>query len=87
MIGLGRGGVLETIPGLDSVAPTGVLFEEQTVAAIRDAVARFENHAARISADSCRSNAARFTTARFRREFSAAVDAHYARFVSASGAA
>jgi len=80
VIGLGRGGTLETIPGLDSEVPTGVLFTEQSAAAIVEAVARFEAHAGRITPEACRANAALFSHARFRDEFVAAVNEQYARF-------
>ena len=41
---------------------------------------RFEAHVGRITPEACRANAARFTHARFRDEFVAAVDEQYARF-------
>ena len=68
-----EGGSAETIRGLESPLPTGVLFDAQTPEAIVDAIARFE--ATTIDADACRINAARFSTSRFRAEFAAQVDA------------
>src|SRR5436853_3874789 len=38
----GKGGALETISGLNSVEPTGVFFNEQSVVAIQEAVQKFE---------------------------------------------
>jgi glycosyltransferase involved in cell wall biosynthesis len=69
VIAFREGGSSETIRGLDSPLPTGVLFDAQTPQAIVDAIQRFE--ATRIDADACRINAARFSAARFRAEFAA----------------
>jgi glycosyltransferase involved in cell wall biosynthesis len=67
-----RGGATaETIRGLDADAPSGVLFDAQAVAAIADALDRFEREAHRIDADACVANAARFSPERFRRDLSA----------------
>ncbi|HEY5309606.1 MAG TPA: glycosyltransferase [Casimicrobiaceae bacterium] len=73
VIAYGRGGALETIRGLDAAAPTGVLFAEQTPDAIAASVREYETHAQRITANSCRENAARFSAHRFRGEFAAFV--------------
>ena len=70
VIAYGRGGALETICGLDTTSPTGVFFPTQTRESIAGAVREYEAIAARISAAACRANAARFSTARFRSEFS-----------------
>ena len=64
-----EGGSSETIRGLESEFPTGVLFDAQTPDAIVAAVARFE--ASTIDSDACRINAARFSESRFRVEFAA----------------
>lgn len=64
-----EGGSSETIRGLESELPTGVLFDAQTPDAIVAAVARFE--ASTIDSDACRINAARFSESRFRAEFAA----------------
>ena len=68
VIALRRGGVLETIRGLEDETPTGVLFEGQTAEAIARAVREFEMHADRIASSACRQNAARFGAERFRRD-------------------
>lgn len=64
-----RGGVAETVRGLDADAPTGVFFDEQTSAAIRDAIVAFERSSDRITAAACRANAQRFDVAAFRQRF------------------
>lgn len=73
VIAYAGGAASETIPGLDADAPTGVLFAEQSAAAIVEAVRRFERNEARILPEACRQNARRFDSARFRREFGAFV--------------
>lgn len=70
VIAYGRGGVRETVQGLESERPTGVFFEEQSVEAILGAVTRFETEGKRITPLACRENAQRFSPERFRKEFS-----------------
>lgn len=77
-----KGGVRETIQGLDHPAPTGVFFDQQTVAALVGAVDRFENEGARITPSACRANAVRFEPARFRRELRDFVAGEWQRFGS-----
>jgi glycosyltransferase involved in cell wall biosynthesis len=81
VIAYGRGGSLETIWGLDTAAPTGVLFAEQSPEGIAAGIRAYEANAPRITADACRENAARFSVERFRREFAAFVAARRADFV------
>jgi glycosyltransferase involved in cell wall biosynthesis len=69
VIAYGRGGVLETIRGLEHPEPTGVLFIEQTVEAISSAVDQFEENEGKIDPYACRQNAERFSEERFRSEF------------------
>jgi glycosyltransferase involved in cell wall biosynthesis len=69
VIALRRGGAAETVAGLSSGAPTGVFFEEQSVAAVVAAVHSFEENAARVTAQACRARAEQFSAARFRAEF------------------
>lgn len=69
VIGFGRGGLGETIRGLERDEPTGVLFYQQTADAIRRAVEQFEARAGEIKPDVCRANALRFNPERFQREF------------------
>jgi glycosyltransferase involved in cell wall biosynthesis len=73
VIAYGRGGAAETVRGLQQNPPTGVLFEEQTVEALREAVRQFEQHAARITPAACRQNAERFAIGVFRQRMAALV--------------
>jgi hypothetical protein len=68
VIAYGKGGVLETVRGLEDDSPTGVFFPEQTVPSLVDAVDRFELEEGRIDADACRQNALRFSAGRFREQ-------------------
>ncbi|ELS31820.1 MULTISPECIES: glycosyltransferase family 4 protein [Pseudanabaena] len=74
VIAYGRGGVRESVRGLDSDRPTGIFFAEQTAASIRAAVIEFEKNGDRILPKDCRDNALRFSTERFQREFREFVD-------------
>lgn len=78
VIAFAGGALPETIRGLDAPEPTGVLYDAQTPEAIRDAVARFEAYQPGITPEACRRNAERFTEARFRREFAAALSDRWA---------
>ena len=49
VIAYGRGGVLETVRGLDQPEPTGVFYPEQTTDSIIAAIAEFEANRARIT--------------------------------------
>ena len=80
VIAYGRGGVAETIRGLDAAQPTGVFFDAQTEDALIAAVERFEREGHVITAQACRANAERFSPERFRREFSALVEREWVAF-------
>ena len=80
VIAYGRGGVAETIRGLDAAQPTGVFFDEQTEDALIAAVERFEREGHVITPQACRANAERFSPERFRREFSALVEREWVAF-------
>jgi glycosyltransferase involved in cell wall biosynthesis len=73
VIAYGRGGVCESVRGLDSDRPTGVFFAEQSADSICAAVIEFENSGDRIVPQTCRDNAMRFSTDRFQAEFLAFV--------------
>lgn len=73
VIAFGRGGALETVKGMDSDAPTGLFFHEQTVSAIQAAVTQFEDNQERFTRENCQTHASRFAPDRFRREVEAAV--------------
>jgi hypothetical protein len=64
LIAFGTGGAAEIVR-----SETGVLFGAQTVAAVVEAVLRFEHDPGRFSAANCRENAMRFDRAVFRRRF------------------
>ena len=78
VIAFGRGGSLETVcaPEGDS-APTGLFFQEQSVASICKAVAAFEASASAFSAAACRQHAERFSIAAFHTGFQEIVRASF----------
>lgn len=84
VIGYGVGGTLETVRGLSDASPTGVFYDRQSCDAIAAAVRTFEANEARFSSESCRRNAERFSSERFRREFAAKVEAEWNRFEATS---
>ena len=86
VIALARGGVLETIRGLDAPAPTGVLFADQTAEAIVDAIRVFEANRGRIDSAACIENAHRFEPQRFRRELRDFVDRRWTEFAGRKAA-
>ena len=70
VIAFGRGGARDIVQTPeDSHAPTGLLFERQTVEGIMSAVEAFESQSTEITVEACRENAMRFTEARFHKEF------------------
>lgn len=69
VIAFAGGGALETIRGLDAVAPTGVFFRDQSVPSIHEALDVLEASGDRITAQSCRANALRFAPDVFRESF------------------
>jgi glycosyltransferase involved in cell wall biosynthesis len=74
VVALDRGGAREIVSGLDSAAPTGVLFAEQSIEGVMAGVRAFTEAEGRIDAAACRAAAERFSIARFRRDFTASVD-------------
>lgn len=73
VIAYGKGGVLETVRGLDHDRPTGVFFTEQTVESLKTAIVSFEQHKDRITPHNCRDRATHFAPERFQQEFSNAI--------------
>jgi glycosyltransferase involved in cell wall biosynthesis len=69
VIALGRGGAADIVRPLETERPTGVLFDEQTPAAVMEAVTEFQHNPHRIAPADCRANSLRFGVDRFRREF------------------
>ncbi len=76
VIAYGKGGAAETvIPG-----KTGLLFPEQTVASLIDAVKAFETGQIAFDPDQLRQNAEKFRPERFRQELSAYIDQKWTEF-------
>jgi glycosyltransferase involved in cell wall biosynthesis len=69
VIAYGRGGVTESVRGLEAERPTGVFFVEPTVKSLIGAIELFEKNRWRISPSACRENALRFAPDRFRAGF------------------
>ena len=80
VIAFGKGAALETIRGMSCASPTGVLFQNQTVESIQNAIQEFEINFDTISPAACRNNALRFGPERFLREFQTFVDQSWADF-------
>ncbi|WP_122663770.1 glycosyltransferase family 4 protein [Pseudomonas viridiflava] len=78
VIAFGKGGVLETVCGLDHPQPTGVFYEQQTVSSLVAAVGEFEAAHPRITAQACRANAERFSGQRFEEEMKNFVESRLA---------
>jgi glycosyltransferase involved in cell wall biosynthesis len=85
VIAYGKGGVLETIRGLDSKSPTGLFFERQDIECLKAAVMRFERESGNFSAEKCRENALRFAPEIFREKFSDFVERQWNIFNSSQG--
>lgn len=79
VIAFGKGGATETVID-QGEAPTGLFFPAQTVAALCDAVVRFDAEYERFLPANCRENAERFSTERFRAEISSYVDEKWRKF-------
>ena len=75
VIGLGRGGLTETVkPVATGSAATGVLFNEPTAASLIKAVDWFESNQRRFSHSACRLHALTYASSRFRMQLTEAVD-------------
>ncbi len=72
VIAYGGGGARETVVE----NKTGIFFKEQTVESLAEAVRRFEDMEGRFKPAQVRTNAERFGTERFRREFRGFVEKH-----------
>jgi len=70
VIAFGRGGARETV--VDKL--TGLLFEEQTVPSLKNAIERFERLQDNFSHDEIRNHALSFSTGRFRHELKRHID-------------
>lgn len=80
VIAYGQSGVRESIAGLDSPSPTGILFDEQNPAAIIEAVTLFEKRRGDFLPSACRENSNRFSTENFHQGFKSAVESAVLRF-------
>lgn len=78
VIAYGKGGALETIRPLAADHPTGVFFEQQSVAAICAAVLQLDGVV--IDPLHCRENAMRFSETTFRERFKSYVETAYDEF-------
>lgn len=88
VLALGRGGALDIVRGAGSPAPTGLLFDDATPAAIERAIREFERDGERITESNCRANALRFGADTFRARISAFVSdtvERYGRWGAAGG--
>jgi glycosyltransferase involved in cell wall biosynthesis len=81
-IALARGGALETMVGLGDAAapPTAVFFQEQTEAAVADAMLAFETAAHRFDARALRARAAQFDRPLFRERLREYVERRWLAF-------
>lgn len=77
VIAYGKGGTLETICAHPEKNPSGVFFQEQSPASICAAVEYFEQHCELFARENCVNNAARFSRARFKDQFTQFVNAHH----------
>lgn len=86
VIAFGKGGALETVRGLGAVGagPTGVFFNDQSVASIIDAVQRFELSLAQFVPTAIRQHAEEFSVANFRARYTHFVDGAWGRWRSAT---
>lgn len=85
VIAFGKGGALDIIENDNGRGPTGVLFDEQTVESIGDALSRFDAIAEDISRDDCRLNALRFSEEQFRERMRSFVQETVASTMSDQG--
>jgi glycosyltransferase involved in cell wall biosynthesis len=81
-IALARGGALETMVGLDTVEapPTAVFFEEQSVDALVEAIARFERAADRFDGKALRARAEAFDRPVFKQKLADYIRARWGEF-------
>lgn len=82
VIAYGRGGALETVRDIHQSEPTGIWFPEQTSESLIAAIDRFENASTAIQPQHCRAYAEQFSTQRFHREFTQAVQSAWDHFIA-----
>lgn len=69
VIAFGKGGVLETVRGLEQENPTGIFFKEQTIGSICEAVKEFEANEKHFTAENCVKQAQQFSPECFYQQF------------------
>jgi glycosyltransferase involved in cell wall biosynthesis len=74
VVAFGRGGATDIIATLHADRPTGVLFAEQSVDAVKRAVELFRCEERRISPAACRANVERFAPENFRSRLHALIE-------------
>ena len=79
VIAYGRGGAAEIVRGEDAAQPTGAFIQDQTPAAVKEAILSFEKRPQPDPA-ACRENALRFDAAVFRERFAAFVSRRWEEF-------
>jgi glycosyltransferase involved in cell wall biosynthesis len=87
VIAFGRGGVLESVRGMEQARPTGLFFGSQEPQAIAAAVREFERNEDRILPVHCRENAGRFSTQVFRETYTRHVGQCWEAFAGTSARA
>lgn len=80
VIAYGKGGAVEIVRDLNSQCPTGVLFDEQTVNSLVQAIKKFEIAQDRIAVEACRQNSLRFASEDFREQFKIFVQQKWSEF-------
>ena len=80
VIAYGRGGILDSVVNLGQKDPTGILFTEQSIDSLIDAISIFEDHRDAFLPNVIRQNALRFGEERFRKEISDFVSKRYHEF-------
>lgn len=84
VIAFKRGGLLETVVGLDApsseVSPTGIFFDEQNVASLIGAVRLFEQNKGRFDANPIRAHAGKFGRDRFKREIAEHIELYLSQY-------
>jgi len=77
VVGLGKGGLLETVVGLDrsdDMVPTGIFFSEPVEESLGEAVEKFIRRENEFDPEAIRDHAAGFNRGRFKNEIKTAID-------------
>jgi glycosyltransferase involved in cell wall biosynthesis len=85
VIGYGKGGLLETVKGMDAMQPTGVFFYEQSIESLMQGVQQFEEYQDMILPINCRKQALLFSTEMFCHKFKQFVNEQIVEFSLMSG--